>query len=310
MCSSCDPPAATVSGQVRRGTGGCAAALVALVACTAVPPRSPRVLAATIAPLADLLGRVAGEGWEIRTVVPPGTSPHVFEPLPRDVRRVGEARLLFAVGAGYDAWAVRLVTAAAGTAEVFDGAAALGIAGTGREEDEGRIGTDPHWWLSPVLARRAVEPLAARLAALDPAGAPGYRNRGAALADALGRLDAETERLLAPFAGRGFVSSHAGWAYFAERYRLRAVGAIEPVPGREPSPRTLLALITTARREGLRTLFTEPQFPPGAAAVVAGEAHLALSILDPIGGVPGREGYEAMIRFNAARLAAGLGTGG
>ena len=76
--------------------------------------------------------------------------------------------------------------------------------------------------------------------------------------------------------------------YFADRYGLVEAASIEPVPGREPSPRELKALVLEGRRGGLGRLFTEPQFPPAAARVVAREANLTLTLVDPIGGVPGR----------------------
>lgn len=281
--------------------------MAAMTACAAAPPPQARLLAATIAPLADLLARVAGSSWEVKTVVPPGTSAHVFEPLPRDVKQVARVRLLFVVGAGYDAWVERMVTAAAAKAVVHDGAASVGVVGTGDHEDEGRVGRDPHWWLSPALAARATGPLAERLAAIDPAGAAGYRERAKRLTEELARLDEELAGTLAALRGRSFVSSHAAWVYLAERYGLREAAAIEEVPGREPTPRALVALIREARDERMTTLFVEPQFPPGAARVVAAEAGLGIALLDPIGGVPGRIGYDEMMRFNAAQLARGLG---
>ena len=82
--------------------------------------------------------------------------------------------------------------------------------------------------------------------------------------------------------------------------------SIEPVPGREPSPHDLKALVEEGRRGGLGRLFTEPQFPPAAARVVAQEAQLELTLVDPIGGVPGRETYPALMRFNADAFRRGL----
>ncbi len=45
--------------------------------------------------LADLVGRVAGDRAEVRTVIPPGGDPHSFEPSPRDARTVASADLAF-----------------------------------------------------------------------------------------------------------------------------------------------------------------------------------------------------------------------
>jgi zinc transport system substrate-binding protein len=290
------------------------------------------VAVVTIAPLADLVRSVAGPGWTVRTVIPPGTSPHVFEPVPSDLRKLVGARVVVVVGAGYDDWMRKVLRACASDARVHDAAASIGI-GPGRCEVEGDhdhdhdhdagaagsaehggheghahgvLGEDPHWWLSPVLAARSLWPLAEAFAAVDPIHAEEYRRRAGRTAQGLVSLDAELAGLLEPLRGMRFVSAHRAWVYFADRYGLTEAASIEPVPGREPSPRELKALVEEGRRGGLGRLFTEPQFPPAAARVVAREARLALTLVDPIGGVPGRETYAELMRFNAAAFRSGL----
>lgn len=267
------------------------------------------VAAATIAPLTDLVRRVAGPAWVVHTIVPPGISPHVFEPAPRHVRALAGARVLVAVGAGYDAWAASLSRAAASRAALLDASAAVGVheaATGGHDHAHESRDTDPHWWLSPERTRRLVPALVAALTASDPRGREGYEARGAHLDADLAALDARLAATLRPFEGATFVSSHAAWGWFADRYGLREAGAIEPVPGREPSPRELANLLAVVRREGLRTLFTEPQFPASAARVVARDAGLAVATLDPIGGGPGTATYADTLTAVAAGFASGL----
>lgn len=315
---------------------------------------------ATIAPLGDLVRSVAGPAWTVRTVIPPGTSPHVFEPEPSDLRKLVDARLVFVAGAGYDDWMRRALAACASGAGVHDAAESIGV-GPGRrrakeaegglheehageapghdhhggeaghvhgEECEGHaadagakapgepagheghahgiLGEDPHWWLSPLLAAESLGPIAEALAAADPAGAEGYRRRARETAATYAALDRELAARLAPLKGKRFVSAHRAWVYFADRYGLVEAASIEPVPGREPSPRELKALVEAGRRGGLGRLFTEPQFPPAAARVVAREAGLELTLVDPIGGVPGRATYPELMRFNAEAFTSGL----
>jgi ABC-type Zn uptake system ZnuABC Zn-binding protein ZnuA len=281
---------------------------LALIACQAVAS-SPeaRVAVATIAPLASLTRAVAGPGWEVRTVVPPGVSPHVFEPVPRDVKAIAPARLVVTVGAGYDVWAAKLVKACASKAVVHDAGASIGIVADSSEDHDGEIGKDPHWWLSPRWAARALKPLAERFAAMDPAGAEEYRERAGQGEAALAALHDELAEVLRPVKGRPVLSAHNAWTYFLADYALVNGGAIEPVPGREPSPRDLKALIDLARSRGLSALFTEPQFPQAAARVVAKDAGIRLALVDPIGGVPGREGYADLMRFNARSFREALG---
>ena len=287
----------------------------------------PPVAVATIAPLADLVRSVAGPGWTVRTVIPPGTSPHVFEPDPSDLRKLVGARLVVVAGAGYDDWMRRALAACASHARVLDAAESIGVGpGHGVADDHGAgeehagaearagheghahgvLGEDPHWWLSPVLAARSLGPIAEALAGVDPARAEDYRRRARETAETYLALDREIAEKLAPLKEKRFVSAHRAWVYFADRYGLVEAASIEPVPGREPSPSELRALVEEGRRGGLGRLFTEPQFPPAAARVVAREARLELTLVDPIGGVPGRETYPALMRFNADAFRRGL----
>jgi zinc transport system substrate-binding protein len=307
LCRNVENDGAMSAGGSVRACGAAAVSLL-VCACTAAPAAPRRVAAASIAPLADLVARVAGDSWTVRVIVPPGRSPHVFEPTPGEVRRIANASLIVTVGAGYDEWAASLARASASSAVLHDAGATVGITAwsRGAEEAEGVLGHDPHWWLSPPLAARALGPLAERFATLDPAGAAAYRARAAEARASLASLDGELSTLLAPVRGRAFLSAHAAWAYFADRYGLRAVGSIEPVPGREPSPRALVSLIHAAREERLATLFTEPQFPDSSARIVAREAGVAVRELDPIGGVEGRRTYEELLRFDARAFREGL----
>jgi ABC-type Zn uptake system ZnuABC Zn-binding protein ZnuA len=323
-----------------RSAAGPALLLAALSGCGGggrVVADGHPVAVATIAPLADLVRSVAGPDWTVRTVIPPGTSPHVFEPEPSDLRKLVGAKLVVVAGAGYDDWMQRILAACASDAYVQDTAASIGIGPDAREKrsadphgghaygpgggpgeeahaEEGAhaghahgvLGKDPHWWLSPVLAARSLGPLAEALAAIDPMHADDYRRRARETSSGYLALDRELAVALAPLRGKRFVSAHRAWIYFADRYGLVEAASIEPVPGREPSPRELKALVMEGRRGGLGRLFTEPQFPPAAARVVAREARLELTLVDPIGGVPGRETYPALMRFNAAAFRRGL----
>ncbi|MGZ5429657.1 MAG: metal ABC transporter substrate-binding protein, partial [Thermoanaerobaculia bacterium] len=151
-------------------------------------------------------------------------------------------------------------------------------------------------------------PLAERFASLDPAGAAGYRARAREGEAALLALDAELAALLAPVKGRPIVSAHNSWAYFAAAYGLENGGAIETVPGREPSPRDIKRLLDFVHARNVSTVFAEPQFPPAAARILASDAGIRVALVDSIGGVPGRADYSAMLRFDARAFRDGLGT--
>lgn len=168
--------------------------------------------------------------------------------------------------------------------------------------------------MDPIRVRDDLAPAIAReLAALDPDGEETYRANLAALQAELTQLDQEVRELLAPYQGSPFIAVHSAWRYFAARYGLEQVASLHEFPGREPGPAWMAALITAARREGVRVVVTEAQFDTRLAQQVARELGVPVVPLDPLGGpgVEGMDGYAAMIYANTRRLSEALaGTGG
>jgi zinc transport system substrate-binding protein len=62
---------------------------------------------------------------------------------------------------------------------------------------------------------------------------------------------------------------HPSWGYFAAEFGLTQV-PIE-FEGKEPSPRALKFCIDYARKNGIKTVFVQPQFSQSSATVLAGE---------------------------------------
>lgn len=254
---------------------------------------APR-LVVSIPPYEDLVRRVAGPEASVTVLLPPGASPHTFEPSPSQMRTLREADLVILNG-GVDDWVRDLVDAAGGEARTF---VAMETAGG---ED-----VDPHVWLDPLRMVPVMEALAADLAELDPDGAEGYRARGEEVGQALRALHERLASILEPVAGAAFVPFHDAWSHFADRYGLDLVMEIEPFPGREPSPRRLAQAVAAIRDSGARAIFNEAQLPDRPARVLADEARVEVFTLDPLGGVEGRRSYEALMRHNARVVARAL----
>jgi hypothetical protein len=52
-------------------------------------------------------------------------------------------------------------------------------------------------------------------------------------------------------------------------------------------------------------VFTEPQLSVEALRPIARDLGVTLAVLDPLGGMPGREGYVDLLLFNAHAVVAG-----
>ncbi len=170
-------------------------ALATAVAASPQVRPSPRV-GATIPPLADIVRQVAGEGVDVVLILPPGASPHTFEPTASVVRRLAGVKTIFAIGHGLDDWAASMGGAAgAGPVTVVDGGIALRRLGGG---PGGASSADPHYWLSCANAKQIAATVAARLALLFPDRAADLASRRRAYDRELGAADDEIRALLAP----------------------------------------------------------------------------------------------------------------
>ena len=112
-----------MSGRRRAGTRRSALAcafsvLASLSILLASPPAkgtSPEGVATTIPPLADIVRQVSGDTASVISILPPGGSPHTFDPRPGAVRELSRAGAIFAIGHGLDDWVSALASAAGAT---------------------------------------------------------------------------------------------------------------------------------------------------------------------------------------------------
>lgn len=275
------------------------------VSCTACArPASERThVAATVFPLHDLTRRIAGDRLDVELILPPGLDVHGFEPRPKDVGGLAEADLIFAVGLGLDPWAHELArSAGAGDARVFELGPLMDpiLAPPGLIRAEPLI--DAHFWLDPVRAQRAVDVLVEALGGLDPVGGPFYRSRGLELKASLQGVHEETAQRARRWTRRRIVTTHGSLFYFASRYGLEVVAVVEPVPGQEPTARHLAELIELLRGPEAPALFAEPQLDASLARALAREAGVDVHTIDTMGGTPGVDSYERLLRRMVATM--------
>lgn len=262
----------------------------------------PLKVVASISPVGDMVREVGGDRVVVRILLPPGASPHVFEPTPSTAKDISQARLFFGIGAGLDSWAEKLVRASKETIRTILLSEGMKLLREERDHGHGHETANPHIWLDPLLATEMVRKIEKTLEETDPQGAHAYRMRSAEYITKLQALDAEIRNTVSTFSIKSFVSFHPAWDYFALRYGLKGVGVIEESPGKEPSPQKLETIVKAIRHYQIRAVFAEPQLNPKTAEVIAHEAGVKVIMLDPEGGLPGRETYLGLMKYNLARL--------
>jgi zinc transport system substrate-binding protein len=276
-----------------------------LLFCLGVPAASfaagPVGVVVSVLPEKYFVQRVGGDHVQITVLVGPGRDPHTYEPTPRQVALLGQARIYFGIGMPFEqAWIPRIERADPGL-RVVDLISELPPVGpeAGQPEEGGRAELDPHTWTSPLLVKAMAEKIREALARLDPSHAAEYAANAAAFLRDLDSLDQSIRKRLAPYRGQAFMVFHPAWGYFARTYGLREI-AIES-EGKEPGPRSLASLIERAKAEHIGTIFVQPQLSERSADIVAQAIGAKVIPLDPLA-----EDYLANMRLVARRIAQSL----
>lgn len=266
-----------------------------------VVSREGNVLVVTsITPLGDFVRHVGGDRVQVEVLVPPGTSPHTFEPTPEQVKLLARADLLVLNGVGLEFWADKMIESA-GNPDLRVVVTAEGLDILQTADEEGKVGGNPHVWLDPINAALQVARIRDALVQVDPAGKDVYLKNGAGYIEDLKALDRDIMLRVAQFREKRFVAFHWAWVYFARRYGLEQVAVIERVPGSEPSPGDIAQVVEAIRGIGAKAIFAEPQLSPRVAEAIAAETGAQVLFLNPLGEPPDYD-YIRTMQHNVEQL--------
>jgi len=293
----------------------------------------PRV-AVSIFPLYDVTRRIAGDRLDVILVLPPGKSEHGYDPTPKEIARLEGAKLGIAVGLDMDTWVENIMKNAGGVPKMLrvgDKVKTMPIdvepiepeehhegsaTGSAEPEDteekedhedehdhEHELGApDPHVWLDPDRMVTITDAIAAELATVDPAGKDTFTKNAEAVKTSLKDLDAKLMARSKAWSKHTIVTFHGSMSYFAKRYGLVIAAVVEPLAGKEPTATYIAEVIDAIKKNNAAALFTEPQLDRGPGETIARDAKVPLGELDPVGGSPGRDSYEALMTWNADQL--------
>ena len=262
------------------------------------------VVAVTIPPQKYFVDKIAGNLVRVIVLVPPGVSEHTYEPKPKQMADLANAKLYFAIGIELEkAWLSRLTATYPALTIIHTDSNIAKIqmdshaATTGGTVDhESHEGLDPHIWLSPELVKTQAETMTAALCAAIPAHAAEFRSSDSLFVIEINKLQQSIGTILAGSdSGRPVLVFHPAWGYFTREFGLRQV-AIE-INGKEPSARDLGTILDFAHRNRVAAVFVQPQFSRRTAEIIAAEAGAKVAIADPLA-----EDWDANLRAVAEAL--------
>lgn len=294
----------TTPGFFVRAAWACLVLLVLLPGCTEKAGSGKTLVAATIPPVAGFVEEVGGDRVEVMVMVPPGATPHTYEPRPSQLKRLAGASLYAKVGSGVEfelAWLPRLLELNPNltVVDLSEGLDTEDIEDSheedGHDDHDGHVHSegDPHVWLSPVNAAIMVENIYRGLVRVDPAGEELYRENADRFKASLMELDREIRYALDESGVKSFFVYHPAWSHFAREYGLQEV-AMER-EGKAPSARDLAELVETARAEGVKVVFASPEFSTRSVETLAHEIGAEVVLISPLA-KDYRENMRALVK--------------
>ncbi len=255
---------------------------------------------ASFLPLYDVARQVGGNLVEVRNLLPPGGSPHTFEPTPEDVKAVEEADLVFKLGLHLDDWMDRIVKGAGAEKKLVilsKGVDTIPLSGN-------REGVDPHIWMDPVRMKKIAQNVYEAYVRVYPEKKEVFKKNYEEYIKKLEELDNLYRTTLSKFKKKDFVTFHPFLNYQAKRYGMNQVAVVTEFAGKEPDPKRIIEVVNILKKKGVKVVFVEPEFSPKASETIAREIGGKVIKIDPIGSIdnPNRNTYIKNMQENLKSL--------
>lgn len=188
----------------------------------------PMQVVCTTGQVAEMVARVGGAHVHVDALMAPGVDPHLYSPVPSDVRKLTAADAIFYNGLHLEGRMADTFERMAESTATY--AVTAGLASRKdsrlREPPEFEGLYDPHVWHDPRLWADCALDVAAALAAFDPPHAADYRKNAETYRSELLELHEECRQELAriPAERRVLITAHDAFGYFGKAYDIEVHG--------------------------------------------------------------------------------------
>jgi len=266
------------------------------------------VVVTSIKPVHSLVSAIMEGVGKPELIVDGAASPHTYNLKPSNARALQDAKVIFWVGPGLEAFLekplqslgsdaivaqlddapglVKLPFREGGAFEAHDDGDENEGAGhehaeAGHDHDHEHGAFDTHLWLDPINAKAMAAEITTTLVAADPANALTYEANAKALDDKLDALDKEIAGIVSPVKDKPFIVFHDAYQYFEHRYHIRVAGSITVSPETIPGAERVSEIHKKVGDLGATCVFAEPQFEPRLVNVVIEGTKAKSGVLDP-----------------------------
>lgn len=231
----------------------------------------------------DMVREIGGEDVVVYNLVPTGTDPHEYEPLPEDIKKATDADVLFFNGlnleGGEDGWFAKMIrTVKQKEDRVFSLTERVEPMYIG-DEDGHEKEINPHAFIDPAVGVKMAEDLRDALVKVDASREAKYKERAEQYIERLQELDQQFAAKIneIPEENRILVTSERAFQYMAAHYGLKEAFIWEIDTEENGSPAQIKALIEYVKANPVKVLFVESNVDARAMEAVSKETGVRIA---------------------------------
>jgi zinc transport system substrate-binding protein len=236
-------------------------------------------LLVSVAPYQKIVEKIAGDSFEVQTVVPPGSNPHAYEPTLRQIGSIGKGLIWFRIGESFEKKVFPVLKEKNSALTECDLRIGLPLIHESACNCHHEAQEDRHFWLSPKILIPQVQMIAKELASRFPEKQEIFEKNASALLVELNSLNEEIKTTLEKAKSKSFLVSHAAFAYFCKEYGLHQF-SIEH-GGKEPTAKQLTNLMQEVVQKKAKLAVSMPEHSNKGVELIAKKTGMHLHEVDP-----------------------------
>ena len=274
----------------------------------------------SVPPITNIVKNIGGDRIKLTGLIPEGINSHTYELVPSDRIKIENANLVIIDGLNLEGNLERAVNQAQSKnlqlqlLKLGDNTITKNqwIFDFSFPKENGD--PNPHLWLNIAYATKFANLTRDKLIEMDPKNAAYYSSNAERYLLILNKLDKGIIQSVhsVPPQNRKLLTYHDSWAYFAPRYGMTVIGAVQPSDFGEPTPREVARLIDQIRAERVPAIFASEVFPSKVVDQIAREANVKIVETLSDDNLPGEDGdpahtYIGMMLENIRNMLVPLG---
>jgi ABC-type Zn uptake system ZnuABC Zn-binding protein ZnuA len=274
----------------------------------------------SVAPITDIVKNIGGEKIDVMGIIPEGSDSHTFELVPSDVVKMHDADLVIIDGLNLEGNMEKVANEIRNKNHLLQ---LLKLGDNTVTQDQWifdfsfpkeKGDPNPHLWLNVVYAMKFANLTRDKLIEMDTKNGASYSSNADRYISLLKKLDQGIMQAVqtVPPLNRKLLTYHDSWAYFAPRYGMEVIGAVQQSDFGEPSPQYVAKLIDQIRSEKVTAIFGSEEFQSKVVAQVAKEGNVTIVQTLNDDALPGNPGdsnhtYVGMMLENMKNMIIPLG---